>query len=387
MIRDALVRGFISRFGTRPVRTFFSPGRVNLIGEYTDFNGGYVLPAAIDLGTYYAARPNDSRTINIYSEALDERKSIALDPFADTAPEGNWQDYVVGLVRDFYKRGLDGGGLDIFVRSDLPQSSGLSSSASFTTGLAFLLNDFWGTGIGRVELARAARRVENDFVGVQCGIMDQFAVALGRAGHCIYLHCQSLGYDLVPANMDGYEILIADSRLPRRLASSAYNARRAECSAALAALRKNHDFACLVEASADDIEACEELKSMPLPYKRARHVVSENMRVQESVAALRGGDLARFGELMQASHQSLRDDFEVSCPELDILVDAAMRVPRVLGSRMTGAGFGGCTVSIVPTDAVTDFIDSVGTAYSDATGHPARLFATRPSDGVKRLDD
>jgi galactokinase len=249
------------------------------------------------------------------------------------------------------------------------------------------LNDFWGTGIGRVELARAARRVENDFVGVQCGIMDQFAVALGRAGHCIYLHCQSLGYDLVPTNMDGYEILIADSRLPRRLASSAYNARRAECSAALAALRKHHNFTCLVEASADDIEACEELKSMPLPYKRARHVVSENLRVQQSVAALRGGDLARFGELMQASHESLRDDFEVSCPELDILVDAAMRVPGVLGSRMTGAGFGGCTVSIVPTDAVTDFIDKVGTAYSDATGHAARLFATRPCDGVRRLDD
>jgi galactokinase len=248
------------------------------------------------------------------------------------------------------------------------------------------LNDFWGTGMERVELARAARRVENEFVGVQCGLMDQFAVALGRAGHCIHLDCQSLAYELVPTNMEGYSIVIADSRVPRRLASSAYNARRNECSAALAALRRNHDFACLVEASADDIEACEELKLMPLPYKRARHVVSENLRVQESVAALRSGNLARFGELMQASHESLHDDFEVSCPELDILVEAAMRVPRVLGSRMTGAGFGGCTVSIVPIESVTDFIDSVTTAYGRATGSAARVFPTRPCDGVKRLD-
>ena len=387
MTQDALVKGFISRFGSTPARMFFSPGRVNLIGEYTDINGGYVLPAAIDLGTYYAVRPNDTRTLNIYSETLDDQKSIALDPSAEPAPEGSWQDYVVGLLYDFHKQGLDGGGLDIFVSSDLPQSSGLSSSASFTTGLAFLLNDCWDSGIERVELAQAARRVENDFVGVHCGIMDPFAVALGKAGHCIYLHCQSLEYDLVPINMEGYDIVIADTQVPRRLASSAYNDRRAECNAALQALRKLLDLDCLVEASGEDIEACEELKSMPLPCKRARHVVSENVRVEESVAAIRGGDLAHFGELMQASHASLRDDFEVSCPELDVLVDAAMRVPHVLGSRMTGAGFGGCTVSIVPTDTVTDFIDSVGKAYSDATPYEARIFRTHPGDGVKRLDD
>ena len=187
--------------------------------------------------------------------------------------------------------------------------------------------------------------------------------------------------------MDGYDIVIADSRVPRRLAASAYNERRAECDAALDALRSIRDLDCLVDATLDEVETSEALKALPLPYKRAHHVVAENGRVQESVAALRGGDLERFGALMQASHASLRDDFEVSCPELDLLVDAAMRVPGVLGSRMTGAGFGGCTVSIVPADAVAGFIDNVGKAYSDATPYEARIFRTHAGDGVKRLND
>lgn len=387
MTPQALNDGFRSTFGVPAACTYFSPGRVNLIGEYTDFNGGYVLPAAIDLGTYYAVRPNGTRTINIYSETPAETRSVPLDPDEEPVAEGHWHDYAVGVVREFRQLGIDGEGLDIYVCADLPGSSGLSSSASFTTGLAFLMNDCWEGGVGRVDLVHLARRVENDFVGVHCGIMDQFAVAMGRAGHCIYLHCQSLEYELVPVNMNGYEIVIADTRVPRRLASSAYNERRAECDTALDALRTSRDLHCLVDASIDEVATCDALKTLPLPHKRARHVVSENFRVQESMVALRGGDLQRFGALMQASHESLRDDFEVSCDELNVLVDAAMTVPGVLGSRMTGAGFGGCTVSVVPASTVDEFIDSVGKAYSAATPYEARIFRTNAGDGVKRYDN
>lgn len=387
MYVEKLHTGFERRFGAPPSDAYFSPGRVNLIGEYTDFNGGYVLPAAIDLGTYYAVRANGTRTINVYSETLDAQTSVSLDSVAGLAADGAWHDYVVGALTEFRKLGLDGVGLDIFVTSDLPRSSGLSSSASFTTGLAFLFNDSWDGDAGRIDLAQLARRVENDFVGVHCGIMDQFAVAMGKAGHCVYLHCQSLDYELVPVHMDGYDIVIADSRMPRRLAASAYNERRSECDAALNTLRRTRDLDCLVDASLAEIEACGALKALPLPHKRARHVVAENERVQESVDALRGGDLVGFGALMQASHRSLRNDFEVSCPELDLLVDAAMSVPGVLGSRMTGAGFGGCTVSLVPTDTVDRFIDTVSKAYSDATPYDARIFRTHAGDGVKRLSE
>jgi len=386
MNHQELLKGFEQRFGGGPSTSYFSPGRVNLIGEYTDFNGGYVLPAAVDLGTYYVARANGSKTINVYSDGPDETRSISLSATSEAQAQERWDDYVVGILREFADLGLTVEGMDIFVTSNLPQNSGLSSSASFTVGLAYLFNDAWGCGLDRLDLVKAAKRVENNFVGVQCGIMDQFAVAMGKADHCIYLHCQSLDFELVPANMHGHEIVIADSRVPRRLASSAYNDRRNECDTALETLRAGRDLDYLVAASLDEVESSAALRAQPLPYKRARHVVSENERVQDSVRALRDGDLQRFGELMQASHVSLRDDFEVSCRELDILVDAAMRAPGVLGSRMTGAGFGGCTVSLVAEGAVPDFISSVGREYAAATPYEARIFRARCGDGVGRLD-
>lgn len=387
MQKQTLTSGFQSTFKSSPECAYFSPGRVNLIGEYTDFNGGYVLPAAIDLGTYYAVRRNGTTSVNIVSETLGETISIPLDSVPVRTAEGQWHDFVVGILKELGKLQLRGEGVDIYVTADLPGSSGLSSSASFTVGLAYLFNQTWGGQLSRLDLVHAARRVENDFIGVQCGIMDQFAVAMGKADHCIYLHCQSLESQLVPINSEGHEFVIADSRVPRQLADTAYNERRAECDAALDILRTVHDFDCLGEAGLDDVEGCEALRALPIPYKRARHVVSENSRVQESVAALCSGKLEEFGRLMQASHASLRDDFEVSCPELDILVDAAMQVPGVLGSRMTGAGFGGCTVSLVATDAVPDFISRVNKTYSAATPYAAQIFRTHAGDGVKRLDD
>lgn len=387
MISETLATAFRQQFQADPSRTYFSPGRVNLIGEYTDFNGGYVLPAALNLGTYFAVRANGTRTLNVFSKSRENPESIRLEALENYPVNHTWRDYIVGTLVEFQKLGFSGEGLDVYIAADLPQSSGLSSSASLTMGLAYLLNDLWICGLDRLRLIQLAKNVENIFVGVQCGIMDQFVVAMGIANHCVMLNCDTLDYELLPLDTNGHEIIITDSNVPRKLANSAYNQRRAECDAALGALRQKHDIEFLCAATSVETEACDALKTMPDAYKRARHVVSENERVVLSHDALLAGDLERFGELMQASHASLRDDFEVSCPELDILVNAAMEVPGVLGSRMTGAGFGGCTVTLMATGAVKEYISHVRKTYSAATPYEARVFRCHTGDGVKRLDD
>ena len=378
---------FRKRFGDDPERTYFSPGRVNLIGEYTDFNGGYVLPAAIDRGTYFAVRKNDSASVNVCSDAFDGMATIPLADIAEQSVEQDWSDYVKGALVEFHNRSLvTEQGIDILVTGDLPRNSGLSSSASFTVGLVFMLNDVWDSGLGRLDVVKVARSVENDFIGLQCGIMDQFAVAFGRTDHAIQLHCHTLEYKLIPFVLEGYEIVITDSRVPRKLSESSYNDRRSECETALKTLQGSLDIDFLCEASIEDVEACEELKANAVAYKRARHVVTENERVLQSIDYLSENRLAEFGELLYASHQSLRNDFEVSCKELDVLVEATKNIDGVLGSRMTGAGFGGCTVSIVSTSAIQNFIDRLSAAYSAATPYEAKILRCRTGDGVKRLN-
>lgn len=384
---EGLADGFEKHFEYRPSHSYFSPGRVNLIGEYTDFNGGYVLPGAIDRGTYYAASFNVSNSVKVYSDAFDDSISIPLNAFSGQLVEGGWRDYIKGSLAELEKQSLNGArGLDIFISGDLPRSSGLSSSASLTVGMVFLLNDMWGFGLDRLSLVKMAKAVENDFIGLQCGIMDQFAVAMGRAEHAVALHCHSLESEQIPLNMEGYEIVITDSRVPRKLSESSYNQRREECQAALDALRLDSGIEYLCAASLEDLERCEPLKADPVVYRRAFHVVSENARVLESIGMLKKGELAGFGQLMNASHASLRDDFEVSCKELDILVETAQAIPGVLGSRMTGAGFGGCTVSIVATSAVPGFINELSAAYAAATPFEAGILRCHTGDGVKRLN-
>jgi len=383
---DHALAGFEKHFGCTASRTYFSPGRVNLIGEYTDFNGGYVLPSAIDRGTFFAVRANDSQCINVYSDAFDSKATILLRDAGDQVAEHAWSDYVKGALLEFVNRSLLGNfGLDIHVSGNLPQNSGLSSSASFTVGMLFLLNDIWDSGLDRMDLVHMARSVENNFVGLQCGIMDQYAVANGRAQHAICLHCHTLEASLIPFRLDGHEIVITDSRVPRKLSESQYNQRRLECDSALAALRTGLELDFLCAASITEIENCDALIANPVARKRVRHVVTENERVQLSVRLLRENRLAAFGELMYASHDSLRDDFAVSCKELDILVDLARVIPGVLGSRMTGAGFGGCTVSIVEAGAIPNFVTELSAAYSRATPYQANILRCRTSDGVKRL--
>jgi galactokinase len=373
------------QFGKDPSYLYFSPGRVNLIGEHTDYNGGSVLPAAIDVGTYFAAAPNASGIIDIVSDAFERGAPVDLETVGDRTASGHWHDYVVGALQEFSRRGLTGPGLDVRVAGDLPRNSGLSSSASFTVGVISLLNGIWDCHLELIEMVRMARRVENRFIGLQCGIMDPFAVAMGRSGHCIRLHCESLEWSWVPLPASGVEILITDSRVPRRLSASGYNQRRIECERASSRLAQQFGTAYLCAATREEVEACDALRDSPVELKRARHVVSEQERVDQSATALAAGDLARFGKLMVASHRSLRDDFEVSCPELDLLVDTALEVPGVLGSRMTGAGFGGCTVSLVETGAVAEFESRVRGVYSQRTPYEANVFRCRAGDGVKRL--
>jgi len=383
---EKLAANFQCQFGKDPSSTYFSPGRVNLIGEHTDYNGGAVLPVAIDIGTYFAVGPNNSGKINIFSEAFSKQLSISLGNIGKLKASGQWHDYVVGTLVEYANRGISGTGLDIYVTSDLPHGSGLSSSASFTVGIASLLNDLWDGDLKNIDIVHMAKSVENNFIGLQCGIMDQFAVTFGQVNNCIHLQCTTMEWELVPLNLCGHEIVIIDSKVPRKLSQSAYNIRRTECLSALSKLNSQFEFNYLCEASMQDIEACDELLASPVELKRAHHVVSEDVRVTSSVEALRSGELERFGQLMIASHNSLRDNFEVSCPELDFLVDTALNIPGVLGSRMTGAGFGGCTVSLVATEAVPGFISQICSAYAEKMPFQARALRCHSSDGAKKLN-
>ena len=383
---EQLKTDFQHQFGAAPSRLYFSPGRVNLIGEHTDYNGGSVMPAAIDLGTFFAARSNGSTRINIYSDAFGNRQSIDLSDVDRLTACGHWRDYVIGALREFTALERRGDGLDIYVTGNLPRNSGLSSSASFTVGVIALVNDFWSGGLERIDMVHMAKSVENNFIGLQCGIMDQFAVTMGRAGHCIQLHCDSLDWSLVPLQAKDLEIVITDSKVPRKLSESAYNQRRLECDGALLKLKAAFGVGHLCAATMENVRSCDALLASPIELKRARHVVTEHERVGLSAQALAGGDMARFGELMVASHASLRDDFEVSCPELDLLVATALEVPGVVGSRMTGAGFGGCTVSLVATGSIAEFTSRVCSTYAEKTPYAADVIRCRAGDGVKRLN-
>lgn len=378
--------GFAAEFGSSPDAVYFAPGRVNLIGEHIDYNGGRVMPAAISTGTYFAIARNGTDELNIFSSLFQEKGTIDLSALAGTFAAGEWTDFITGMLLQLNDLSGQLAGVDVLVTSDMPQNSGLSSSASFTVGFGFAMSDFLGLGLDRISLALAARAVENDFVGVNCGIMDQFAVAMGKEDHCIVLDCDSLDYELLPMSLAEHEIVITNSMVPRKLSESNYNLRRSECEQALEILQQDYPVNDLCELTVEQVESCSGLFQHDMLKRRARHAASENQRVHESVLALKQGRLADFGAYMNASHASLRDDFEVSCVELDFLVEAAQRIPGVLGSRMTGAGFGGCTVSIVATNAVPDFIDRLTVAYSAATPYEAEILRCSAGDGVKRLD-
>lgn len=369
------------------IRYYFSPGRVNLIGEHTDYNGGHVFPCALTIGTYGVARKREDRKIRLYSENFRKMgiMETSLDDLVYRESAG-WTNYPKGIVWTFQEKGYPvEKGFDMLMYGNIPNGSGLSSSASVELLMGIILKDLFGyEDLTMINLALMGQYGENNFNGMNCGIMDQFAIAMGRKDHAIFLDTQNLQYEYAPIRMEGYKIVIAASNKKRRLTDSKYNERRAECEEALEDIRRVREIHALGELTEEEFEQIKDAVKDPVCRKRAKHAVYENQRTIKAVRALKNNDLETFGRLMNASHVSLREDYEVTGKELDTLVEAAWQQDGVIGSRMTGAGFGGCTVSIVKEEAVDAFIKNVGELYKKEIGYAADFYVVEIGDGTRR---
>jgi galactokinase len=388
-LQQELAQSFNKRFGYDPAKLYFSPGRVNLIGEYTDFNGGHVFPAAISVGTYGAIAPRDDNQIRTYSANYPEAgiQTITVTDLA-LRPYDTWIKYLRGVMTVMAEAGYPvTKGFDLAIVGDMPTASGLSSSASLEILLLNMLKDMMGYQIDKLTIVKLGQAVENDYLGLKTGIMDQFAVAFGEDEQGIFLDTNTMAYEMVPAEFGEYRLLVMTTNKKRELTDSKYNERRAESEEALALLQENVDVETLgdltvpqFEAAAADFE-----KDHALVMKRARHAVSENQRTIAAKAALQAHDLVQFGELLTASHASLRDDFEVSGIELDTLVETALRQPGVLGARMTGAGFGGSAIALVEKDQVPAVTTAVGDVYTAEIGYQPAFFVAEIVAGTHEI--
>lgn len=390
MMKKKLFDMFAELFGdSEGARFYFSPGRVNLIGEHTDYNGGHVFPCALTLGTYGAARKREDNKIHFYSMNLDSFDVVeaSLDDLTNKK-EYNWANYPLGVVWAFKEKGHTiTSGFDMVVWGNIPNGSGLSSSASLEVLTGVILTDLFEIkDLSMTDLALIGQYSENNFNGCNCGIMDQFAVAMGKKDHAIFLDTSDLSYEYAPCVLDGAKIVITNSKVKHSLVDSAYNDRRNECAAALKALQSELDIQALGDLTPEEFEAHKSLIKDEIQLQRAKHAVYENQRTIDAVTALKAGDIESFGKLMNQSHISLRDDYDVSCEEIDILVDLAWKIPGVLGSRITGGGFGGCTVSIVKDESIDTFIDTIGKTYLEKVGHEAEFYTVDIGDGASRLD-
>lgn len=390
MMKKKLFDMFAELFGdSEGARFYFSPGRVNLIGEHTDYNGGHVFPCALTLGTYGAARKREDNKIHFYSMNLDSFGVVeaSLDDLTNKK-EYNWANYPLGVVWAFKEKGHTiTSGFDMVIWGNIPNGSGLSSSASLEVLTGVILTDLFEIkDLSMTDLALIGQYSENNFNGCNCGIMDQFAVAMGKKDHAIFLDTSDLSYEYAPCVLDGAKIVITNSKVKHSLVDSAYNDRRNECAAALKALQSELDIQALGDLTPEEFEAHKSLIKDEIQLQRAKHAVYENQRTIDAVTALKAGDIESFGKLMNQSHISLRDDYDVSCEEIDILVDLAWKIPGVLGSRITGGGFGGCTVSIVKDESVDTFIETIGKTYLEKIGHEAEFYTVDIGDGASRLD-
>ena len=389
MMKKRLFDMFAELFGdSEGARFYFSPGRVNLIGEHTDYNGGHVFPCALTLGTYGAARKREDNKIHLYSMNLDSFGVVeaSLDDLTNKK-EYNWANYPLGVVWAFKEKGHTiTSGFDMVIWGNIPNGSGLSSSASLEVLTGVILTDLFEIkDLSMTDLALIGQYSENNFNGCNCGIMDQFAVAMGKKDHAIFLDTSDLSYEYAPCVLDGAKIVITNSKVKHSLVDSAYNDRRNECAAALKALQSELDIQALGDLTPEEFEAHKSLIKDEIQLQRAKHAVYENQRTIDAVTALKAGDIESFGKLMNQSHISLRDDYGVSCEEIDILVDLAWKIPGVLGSRITGGGFGGCTVSIVKDESIDTFIETIGKTYLEKVGHEAEFYTVDIGDGASRL--
>lgn len=386
MKAEELISRFKSIYGDseEQIKLYFGPGRVNLIGEHTDYNNGYVFPCALSFGTYLAIRKTNEPYLEFHSSGFDYSTRLPLqDQYLKSGTE--WINYPVAIIEIFRQKGFFTGGLQFYYNGNIPAAAGLSSSASIEMVTAFALQDLYKWNFSIPDLIHLSKKAENEFIGVNCGIMDMFAIGQGSRDHAIFLDCGTLDYQLVPINLKGYRLVITNTNKKRGLGESKYNERIEECGKAVEYLSKVSKIGSLRDVDLEAFYNTQYLIPNTTILKRARHIITENHRVKEAVNALTNNDFETFGKLMIQSHNSLRDDYEVTGFELDSLVEISLQQPGVIGARMTGAGFGGCTVALVREELVDDFKTNVAKRYKNKTGLTAEFYLPEISDGVKEL--
>ena len=380
---------FREKFGGKgEIRTYFAPGRVNLIGEHTDYNGGHVFPCALTLGTYGMARKRRDNKLRFYSINLNKR-GVLYSNLNDLVPNkgAGWTNYPKGVMWAFEQRGFKMDcGLDLMICGNIPNGSGLSSSAALEVLTGLILKDMYGFDVSMTDIALIGQYAENNFNGCNCGIMDQFASAMGKKNHAIFLDTNTLEYEYAPVELKDAQIIVVNSKVKHSLVNSAYNDRRNDCEEALRELQTVVDVKALGELTEEQFEKYKSAIQSDVRAKRAKHAVYENQRTIKAVEALKAGDIETFGKLMNETHISLRDDYEVSCAEVDALVEIAWSTEGVLGSRITGGGFGGCTVNIVKNDAVDAFVENIKTEYPKRTGIEAEIYFADIGEGARKLN-
>ncbi len=383
-MKAELTNKFSEIYGQEPTQHYFTPGRVNLIGEHIDYNGGLVMPCAVTLGTWLVLAPNNEKVIRFKSLNFEEQATIELKPsYTKTGPE--WFNYPLGVFNELLKDHDIPTGLDLLFYGNIPIGSGLSSSASIEVVMAYALNDYFNLGLERIQIPLLAQKVENEFIGVNCGIMDQFAVAFGEANKAIVLNCDTLKYKIVDCNLGDYLLAIINTNKPRKLAESKYNERVAECKTALSELNQEITLNNLCELNAEKFALHSHLISDETVLKRATHVIKENDRVNLAAKAVNDGNLAEFGRLMYASHQSLKDLYEVTGAELDAVVEFCTDYEHVIGARMTGAGFGGCAIALLKKGQEEDFAKKLTDFYVDRIGYPAAIYISEIGNGASAI--
>lgn len=385
---ENLKNDFTEIFNENPTNIYFSPGRVNLIGEHTDYNGGNVFPCALSIGTYGLTTKRDDKKVRLYSNNFKDIGVIEFDlDQLKFEKKHDWANYPKGVIKTFKDHGFDiSNGFNVLVYGNIPNGSGLSSSASLELLTSIILKDTFNLEIDMVSMVKMSQEAENKFIGVNCGIMDQFAIGMGTKDCAILLDCNTLEYRYSKINMDGYKLVIGNTNKKRGLVDSKYNERRAECEEALRILKEYKNVSSLGELTEEDFESLKDKIENPIIRKRAKHAVLENLRTLKAVETLENNDIKTFGELMNQSHISLRDDYEVTGIELDTLVEAAWnQKDNVIGSRMTGAGFGGCTINIVKEDAIDEFINYSTEKYEKIIGYKPSFYVVDISDGTRKL--
>jgi len=383
-----LKQAFKEAYHKEASAVYFSPGRVNLIGEHTDYNGGSVFPCALSFGTYLLLAPNGTQKMRFKSLNMPEIVEVDINKLTEPLPGKSWVNYPMGCMAWYVRKGHKfDQGLDILIWGNVPAGAGLSSSAALEVVAAFAANDYLGLNYNHTDFAKIGQLAEHEFAGVNCGIMDQFASSWGKKDHAIHLNCDTLEFEHVPVKLNGVKVVIANTHSPHHLDSGAYNDRVAQCHLALEQLRKvKPELKNLAELSEAEFKQIESAITDPIAHKRARHVVGEVQRTADAVKALKAGDIEKFGKLMNASHVSLRDDYEVTGLQLDTMAEEAWKVPGVIGSRMTGGGFGGCTVSLVKDEAIEQFKKQVGENYERITGIKPEFYVAEISDGARRIE-